>query len=175
MGEVASVELIKLSDKELACWVQRFVTEVRKKDWSVYPSETLYALVCGIQWYIRTEGKRAELDFFVNPIFSELKLTLDAEMKRIGRLGVGTKKQAEVISVEEEHLWSNRILGDKSPQILLTTMGCILHSVVAKSIGTSELIHVKYPLLNQNTEGLTFITLKTNQKINLEVASPNKN
>ena len=79
----------------------------------------LYALVCGIQRYIQTEGKRAELDFFVNPIFSELKLTLDAEMKHIGRLGVGTKKnQAEVISVEQEQLWSNRLLGDKSSQIL---------------------------------------------------------
>lgn len=54
------------------------------------------------------EGKCAELDFFINPTFSELKLTLDAEMKHIGRLGVGTKKkQAEVISVEkEEQLWS---------------------------------------------------------------------
>ena len=45
-------------------------------------------------------------------------------MKCTGRLGVGTKKkQAEVISVEgEEHLWSNGLLGDKLPQILLTTM-----------------------------------------------------
>ena len=32
MGEVASVELIKLSNKELAYWVERFITEVCKKD-----------------------------------------------------------------------------------------------------------------------------------------------
>ena len=97
-----------MSDLELGYWVQRFVTEIRKKDGAVYPSETLYApLVCGIQRYIRIHGKRPELDFFTNPVFSELKLSLDAEMKRIGGLGIGTKrKKAEVISVEqEERLW----------------------------------------------------------------------
>ena len=30
MGEVASVELIELSDKELAYWVQCFITEVHE-------------------------------------------------------------------------------------------------------------------------------------------------
>lgn len=102
------------------------MTEIRKKDGAVYPSETLYALVCGIQRYIRIHGKRPELDFFTNPVFSELKLSLDAEMKRIGGLGIGTKRmKAEVISVEqEERLWSSGVLGDKSPQILLNTIAC---------------------------------------------------
>ena len=122
--EQAPEEPIEMSDLELGYWIQQFVTEIRKKDGAVYPSETLYALVCGIQRYIRIHGKRPELDFFTNPVFSELKLSLDAEMKRIGGLRIGTKrKKAEVISVEqEERLWSSGVLGDKSPQILLNTV-----------------------------------------------------
>ena len=43
--------MIGMNDQELGYWVQRCVTGVRKKDGAAYPSETLYALVCGIQRY----------------------------------------------------------------------------------------------------------------------------
>ena len=45
-------------------------------------------------------------------------------MKRLQSGGIGsTKKQAEILTEEQEHLlWSKGLLGDSSPQTLLDTM-----------------------------------------------------
>ena len=53
---------------------------------------------------------------------------LDSEMKRLQALGIGkVQRKAKLIRYEDkEILWSNRILGDISPQSLLDTM---LHNI----------------------------------------------
>ena len=56
--------------------------------------------------------------------FCDFRASLDAEMKRLQSLGLGSnKRQAEIITVEEEDtLWQRGLLGDSSPQALLDTM-----------------------------------------------------
>lgn len=69
------------------------------------------------------EGK-PELDIFQDQSFAQFHKTLDAEMKRLCSLGLGTTvKQAEPISdAEEDRLWAQDKLDPKMPQSLLDTM-----------------------------------------------------
>ena len=64
------------------------------------------------------------IDIFKDSDFTEFRATLDAEMKRLQALGVGSKKrQAEPLTEEEEEvLWQKGLLGDHTPQALLDTM-----------------------------------------------------
>ena len=73
--------------------------------------------------HIKGSG-RLDVDFFSNNEFNGLKLTLDAEMKRLQSEGIGAKrKQAEVTTEENEAtLWDKGLLGDSSPQVLLDTI-----------------------------------------------------
>ena len=52
--------------------------------------------------HLRLNGK-LEIDFFKDSSFAELRMTINAEMKRLKASGESSKqKQAEPISVEEE-------------------------------------------------------------------------
>ena len=64
------------------------------------------------------------IDFFKDIDFIDFKKTLDAEMKRLQGKGLGScKRQAEVLTrKEEDKLWREGLLGDKSPQQLLDTI-----------------------------------------------------
>ena len=116
-------ELEQISKIELDYWLSRFVLEVRKKNGSVYPPNTLVHLCSGIMRQIRWGG-RPEIDIFKDEAFASFRSTLDAEMKRLQSQGIGTlKKQAEIITVEEEdQLWEMKILGDLTPKSLVDTM-----------------------------------------------------
>ena len=110
------------SELELNRWLCKFILEVRHQDGKNYPPNTLYQLCCGILRYVREV--KPDLDIFKDQGFSEFRRTLDAEMKRLRSLGLGTTvKQAEPITNEEEdRLWSQRKLGSGTPQSLLDTM-----------------------------------------------------
>lgn len=100
----------------------RFVLEVRKKVGTEYAPQTLYHLCSGILRYIRQKGQPS-LDIFEDPLFTEFRSTLDAEIKQLQQLGIWSKKrQAEPLTEEEELLWRNGLLGDHSLQALLNTM-----------------------------------------------------
>lgn len=107
---------------ELNRWMSRFVLEVRRQDGKHYPPNTLYQLCCGLMRYVREV--KPDLDIFKDLQFSEFCRTLDAEMKRLRSLGIGTStKQAEPITdAEEERLWIQGKLGPDTPQSLLDTM-----------------------------------------------------
>ena len=64
------------------------------------------------------------VDFFQDSEFANFRRTLDSEMKRIQKKGKGsTKKKAEPLTVkDEELLWEKGVLGDHSPQALLSTI-----------------------------------------------------
>ncbi len=95
-------EVDKLSDECLIFWLPRFILEVRKKSGAEYPPNSLYQLICGIQREV--QKTQPQVNFF-SCLFSDLNRTLDAEMKRLQSLGLGTKvKKAESISLEEEKL-----------------------------------------------------------------------
>ncbi len=97
--------------------------EIRKKDGQEFPPNSLYHIICGIQRHLQFNG-HPSIDFFNNSAFADLKLTLDAEMKRLQKGGVGSKKrQAEPLTLDEEELlWALGLLGSSSPQALEDTI-----------------------------------------------------
>ena len=127
-----------MSKQEIAHTLTRFILEVRKNDGSVYPANSLHHIIVGLQRHIRACG--CQVDLFKEEVFGDFRSSLDAEMKRIQGLGVGTRvRRAEIITVDEEEiLWKKGILGDKMPQSLLDTIiflcGLFLHSAAARSI-----------------------------------------
>ena len=63
------------------------------------------------------------MTFFTDSDFADFKGMLDAEMKRLQSAGVGSKKrQAEVLTEDEELLWQKGLLCDATPQTLVDTM-----------------------------------------------------
>lgn len=115
--------IAELPPSQLQYWLIRFILEVRKRDGSVYPANTLHHICCGLMRHLRHSGQPA-IDFFRDPAFSEFRLSLDAEMKRLQSNGIGSKrKQAEILTeAEEDLLWEKGFLGDRTPQTLLDTM-----------------------------------------------------
>ena len=102
--------------------LSHFVIEMRKKDGSEYPPNTIYHICCGIMRYLRSNGHPG-IDLFKDISFSDFRCTLDSEMKRLQGNGLGSKKrQAEPLTMEEEMLWESRQLGDHCPQALVDTM-----------------------------------------------------
>ena len=100
----------------------RFILEVRKLDGSEYPANSLHHIIAGLQRYLRTVGY--QVDIFKDEDFAGFHSSLDAEMKRIQGLGIGTRvRKAEIITIEEEELlWEKGLLGDKTAQSLLDTI-----------------------------------------------------
>ena len=112
-----------ITTENLGYHLSRFILEVRKKDGTEFPPGSLHHIVCGIQPHLRFHGK-PEIDFFKDAPFAEFRMSLDAEMKRLQRCGLGSKrKKAEPISCEEEEvLWQKGVLGSSNPQSLVDTM-----------------------------------------------------
>ena len=97
--------------------------EIRKKDSSVFISNSLYHVCAGIMRYLRANGM-PEFDIFEQAGFSRFRMVLDSEMKRLQALGIGTaqRKTKSITFEDEEILWRKKILGDSTPQSLLDTM-----------------------------------------------------
>ena len=109
--------------EELQQWLCAFVLEIRKKDGSVFLPNSLHHVCCGIMRYVRVNDMPG-IDFFKDEGFSQFRMVLDSEMKRLQAAGIGIiQKKAEPITFEEEEiLWEKGILGDATPQSLLDTM-----------------------------------------------------
>ena len=112
-----------MTKKQMQYRLTRFVLEVRKKNGDVYPPNSLHHIVVGIMRHVRWSGQ-PNIDFFTDHDFANLRGSLDAEMKRLQKEGVGVvTRQAEILSeAEEETLWEKGLLGDHTPQTLLDTM-----------------------------------------------------
>ena len=115
--DIANMEITQLQR-----WMSHFVLEIRKKDGTPYPPESIYHIVCGMR-FVRLNGK-PEVDFFRDQAFAELRTVLDAEMKRLKAAGIGSRAhKAEPLTPEEEEmLWEKGVLGDHSPQALFNTV-----------------------------------------------------
>ena len=112
-----------MTKSQLQHYMSCFVLEVRKKDGSEFPPNSIHHICCGIMRFLRSNGK-PELDIFKDKELVQFRVVLDSEMKRLQGLGIGTaQRKAEPITFEEEELlWQKGILGDSSPQSLLDTM-----------------------------------------------------
>ena len=163
--------LADLDNSELQRYLTHFILEIRKKDGNEFPPNSLHHLVCGLM-YLRHHG-RPEVDFFKNPDFSSFRTSLDAEMKRLQSLGVGSKRrQAEILIKEEENvLWEQGLLGDSSPQALLDTIVfmCRLYFALRSGQEHRQLrfqpcqIHLHEP--QGGKPYLEYYTLKTSPRI----------
>ena len=122
-GERQVPEITTMDTMSLNDCLCSFILEMRKKDGTEYPPNTIHHIVCGIMRYLRQNGKPG-IDFFKDVEFSDFRLSMDAEMKRLQSQGIGIKRhQAEPLTeVEEELLWQSGQLGDHSPQALLNTI-----------------------------------------------------
>ena len=67
------------------------------------------------------ENDRPDLNVFTDPAFKHFQDCLDAEIKRLTGMGVGSKvKEAQAFSEQEEiQLWNLGLLGDSSPKVSL--------------------------------------------------------
>jgi len=115
--------LADMTKHQMQYWMERFVLEVQKKCGEVYPPNSLHHIVVGIMRHVRGTGQPS-IDFFKDPEFADFRGSLDAEMKRLQQLGIGsTKQQAETLTdTEEDSLWEKGLLGDHTPQTLLDTI-----------------------------------------------------
>ena len=118
-------DLLELHDDELNYWLSKFVGEVRQKKepGRCCTPNSLYQMCCGIQRYLRDNGKPG-LNLFENPSVKLFQDSLDAELKSLTRKGVGSEvKQAQAFTEEqEERLWRVGALGDDAADVLLDTM-----------------------------------------------------
>ncbi len=102
-----------------------FVSEIKKKDGSEFPGSTLYQIVICIQFFIEKNGLKLKLLDHLD--FVPLRFTLDNLMKECTHAGLGRKKSADVITLDdEEKMWADGILGDESPEQLRDTVMYLL-------------------------------------------------
>ena len=88
-----------------------FILEIWNKDGNEFPTNYPHHLVCGLMRYLRHHG-RPDVDFFKDPDFSSYKTSLDADMKHLQSLGVGSqRRQAEILTEEEETTLGGRTFG----------------------------------------------------------------
>ena len=74
--------LTDIIPSDLQHWLNYFLLEVRKKDGSEYPTDSLHHLCSGIMRFMRTNNCPS-IDIFKDSDFTEFRATLDAEMKRL--------------------------------------------------------------------------------------------
>ncbi len=113
----------ELTQHKMQHWLTHFILETRKKDGNAYPPSSLHHICSGLMCHIRWNGK-PHIDFFKDPEFANFRASLDAEMKRLQSLGIGSKKrQAEVLSEDEEELLRQKgLLGEATPRAVLDTV-----------------------------------------------------
>ena len=114
--------LATMSNNDIEEQLCRFVMEARRQDGDPYPPQTVYALITGLQRYLRAEGRR-DISFLTksDPTFSRLRLSLDARMKQLTSSGVGSvKKQAQPLTEEHEAaLWDKGVFSTGTSEGLL--------------------------------------------------------
>ena len=110
VGEVPILSS-EISTADLNYWLSHFVLEVNRVDGSPYPAVTIKHLCVGIQRFLREECDRPEISLFDGLEFVSFRKTLDARMKEVNRLGIGThKKQAQPLSTDEEaKFWDQHV------------------------------------------------------------------
>ena len=80
---VVPEDINNASVDELNFWLSRFIVECRRYDGKLYPSNSLYNIMSGLQRFLRE--KNPQISFFdkSNADFDDLRKTLDARMKKL--------------------------------------------------------------------------------------------
>ena len=78
--------------EEINYAMPRFIAEVRKQDGSLYPPNSLWQLVVGLQIYLRMKGRPVR--FLHDDNFAHVKYSLDYHMKERPEKGVRCRQKA---------------------------------------------------------------------------------
>lgn len=101
-----------MANEDLKFWISKFVVEVKRKDGTPYPPNSLYQICCGLGRGLVDIG-RSDVDIFNAPEFALFRDTLDSCMKQLKASGNFEMKRAEIISDDiESVLWDKGCLGD---------------------------------------------------------------
>ena len=89
-----------------------------------YPGDTLHEIIICLQMYIDTIHTDRGYKLLSDSRFSQIKNTVDHEMRSRARRGlVCDKRQPLVITTDEEDiLWNTHVLGDDNPNKLVATL-----------------------------------------------------
>ena len=108
--------------KMLLCkWLCRFVSKLRKKDGTPYPTKTLHHYLVGLQYHIRQKDYSSTINTTSDVEFRPLRNLEGSLYNSLHAAGVGTsvKKTEPVTAKGEDHLWSSGVLDPNYPQGLL--------------------------------------------------------
>jgi hypothetical protein len=115
VGFPIALDVAKITDLQmLDYWLQRFVVEIRRKDKKPYPGETLVQICSALQRHLRFYPKFKSINLFKtdDPTFSQFRNTLDARMKELISMGIGTQRSSSdpITREDEETLWASGVL-----------------------------------------------------------------
>ncbi len=104
--------------------------EVKKRDGTDFPGQTLYQIVVCLQFYLETQGHKWKL--IDDPVFIRFKNTLDNIMKERSKAGLGRTVSVTPISIsDEEKMWVDGVLGEDDPETLRDTLVFLLGMIFA--------------------------------------------
>ena len=111
----------ELTKPQLAFVLQRFITEVNKRDGKPYPGKTLYEMIVMFQFQLERKGYRWKI--LNEPEFTPLRNTLDNLMKQRAKMGLGLVNKSEPATLAiQSRLWELGLLGDDTPDKLRQTV-----------------------------------------------------
>ena len=173
----ANLEMLYTFCKADLCYsLSRFVRKVRRIDGKEYLPNTIHELVVMVQMYLQENSINWKL--LDDPEFSALRNVVDNTMKQKHSEGLGVRKSAEIISLDQENvLFEKGVLGQDSPLQLLCMViymlgmhcalcggiehnnlrrpGCNPQIIVEKYDNVNErLVYTEDPLQKMNQGGL---------------------
>ncbi|XP_062599022.1 uncharacterized protein LOC134260486 [Saccostrea cucullata] len=112
-GGVISENICCLSNEALNFWMQRFIIEIRRKDGTAYPPNTLTQIVAALQRYLRSNCYDRQFNFFKDDdlVFRDFRKTLDSHMKSLTSQGIGVnKKRCDPVTEKDEmRMWETGV------------------------------------------------------------------
>jgi len=104
-------------------WIPKFILEVRKRNSSRYPQNTLVSIIAGLQTHLHSLLS-IPYQFFKDKLFLPIQQSLNCAMKLSVKENIGIHAhQARVVKDYEENvLWEKGELGSSTPTKLIQTL-----------------------------------------------------
>ena len=117
-------DLTKINDDDLNYWLQQFIVEIRRRDKTPYPPDTLMQISSALQRTLRRYRENSGFSLFQDTQFQGFRDALDARMKFLRAEGIGVKRQPSdpVTRVDEETLWNSGVFNLDTAQGLLNAV-----------------------------------------------------
>ena len=118
--------LLSYEGKQLDETLQKFFTEIRKKDGSEYEPDSLRVMLASLDQHLRE--KDAAFSIAKDIKFSNSRKVLEGKARLLHQEGFRKRPNVAkaLTSQDEELLWSKGVLGSHSPQSLIQTMWFLL-------------------------------------------------